>query len=239
MARILTKLRIDEVSSVDRGAGKGVKVVLAKRDGAAPREGSAREKFENAIQQIRRGFPEMSMREARAQAWNSLSEEQQIELLREERQDMNKLDSSELFSDWWRQLSASERARYRRQQADIDAQLAEEERVSRAGTTTRAEVAPSTPKAATRKGDDSLYKIVKDFGLERMANHVIENGAGGITEDALAECVKLHAEATGQPVSKIWTTDTVLQKAAQVCRHASHDQLAQANLDAVRMRLRG
>src|ERR1700730_14653429 len=32
MARILTKLRIDEVSAVDRGAGDGVKIVLMKRD---------------------------------------------------------------------------------------------------------------------------------------------------------------------------------------------------------------
>jgi hypothetical protein len=39
MARILTKLRIDEVSAVDRGAGDGVKIVLMKRasePGATP-----------------------------------------------------------------------------------------------------------------------------------------------------------------------------------------------------------
>ena len=32
MPKILTRLRIDEVSSVDRGAGKGVKILLMKRD---------------------------------------------------------------------------------------------------------------------------------------------------------------------------------------------------------------
>jgi hypothetical protein len=32
MPRILTKLKINEVSSVDRGAGEGVKIVLMKRD---------------------------------------------------------------------------------------------------------------------------------------------------------------------------------------------------------------
>src|ERR1700736_1117123 len=37
MPRILTKLRIDEVSAVDRGAGDGVKIVLMKRDAQAPR----------------------------------------------------------------------------------------------------------------------------------------------------------------------------------------------------------
>jgi hypothetical protein len=37
MARILTKLRIDEVSAVDAGAGDGVKIVLMKRDSDRPR----------------------------------------------------------------------------------------------------------------------------------------------------------------------------------------------------------
>jgi hypothetical protein len=35
--RILTKLKIKEVSSVDKGAGEGVKIVLLKRDDGEPR----------------------------------------------------------------------------------------------------------------------------------------------------------------------------------------------------------
>jgi hypothetical protein len=37
--RILRNLQIDDVSSVDVGAGRGVRVVLAKRDGAEPDDG--------------------------------------------------------------------------------------------------------------------------------------------------------------------------------------------------------
>jgi len=38
MPKILTRLRIDEVSAVDKGAGEGVKVLLMKRaDGAQPK----------------------------------------------------------------------------------------------------------------------------------------------------------------------------------------------------------
>jgi hypothetical protein len=37
MPKILTRLRIDEVSAVDRGAGEGVKIVLMKRADAEPR----------------------------------------------------------------------------------------------------------------------------------------------------------------------------------------------------------
>jgi hypothetical protein len=35
MARVLTQIRIDEASAVDRGAGEGVKIVLMKRDDTA------------------------------------------------------------------------------------------------------------------------------------------------------------------------------------------------------------
>ena len=41
MPKVLTRLRIDEVSAVDRGAGDGVKIVLMKRasePGATPRD---------------------------------------------------------------------------------------------------------------------------------------------------------------------------------------------------------
>jgi hypothetical protein len=38
MANRLTNLRIDEVSSVDRGAGKGVRVLLTKRDASAEQD---------------------------------------------------------------------------------------------------------------------------------------------------------------------------------------------------------
>lgn len=41
MARILTKLRVREISAVDRGAGEGVKVLLMKRDDALPPEAEA------------------------------------------------------------------------------------------------------------------------------------------------------------------------------------------------------
>jgi hypothetical protein len=45
MARILTKLRIDEVSSVDRGAGEGVRVVLMKRHDDTPHRETLRQIF--------------------------------------------------------------------------------------------------------------------------------------------------------------------------------------------------
>jgi hypothetical protein len=40
MVRYLTKLRIDEISSVDRGAGEGVKILLMKSDSPQPAQGA-------------------------------------------------------------------------------------------------------------------------------------------------------------------------------------------------------
>jgi hypothetical protein len=39
MPKVLTKLRVDEISAVDRGAGEGCKVVLYKRDDGGERGG--------------------------------------------------------------------------------------------------------------------------------------------------------------------------------------------------------
>jgi hypothetical protein len=47
MVRVLTKLRVDEISSVDRGAGEGVKIVLMKRDDGAPQRPTIRQIFDS------------------------------------------------------------------------------------------------------------------------------------------------------------------------------------------------
>src|SRR3974390_1803503 len=108
MPRIVKSLTINEVSVVRRAANQHAQVLLAKSDDA-PQEGSARERFELAVQQIKRGSPGMPMKDVRAHAWNSLSDDEQIELLREEREENMKklLDRAELFADWYSRLDAS------------------------------------------------------------------------------------------------------------------------------------
>jgi hypothetical protein len=58
MARILTKLRIDEVSAVDAGAGDGVKILLMKRDDDRPRSKPHVERYARRL----RKFEEIFMR---------------------------------------------------------------------------------------------------------------------------------------------------------------------------------
>ena len=57
-ARLLTRLRINEVSAVDRGAGEGVKIVLMKRDDEPPPDARSKgplEKWERAQRREKRG----------------------------------------------------------------------------------------------------------------------------------------------------------------------------------------
>jgi hypothetical protein len=252
MARILTKLKIHEVSAVDRGAGEGVRVVLMKRNNDAPPQGSVREKLQFLIEQLRRGYPDMPVRQARAEAWNALSDDEQIELLREERQNMNKLNNSEVFADWWRQLDATERARYRRQQALIDAEMDAEGTSSRDseghgggqfnGRPTSPNIAPGAPKAPVfAKGADNLRKIVKTYGIVPLAKMINEeNDSHGFSEAEIMQFVGEHAAAKGMTIGKLLNSDTgegaMLAKTLAICRYSGYAKQAQANILGARLR---
>jgi hypothetical protein len=211
MPRILHKLRIDEISHVDRGAGEGVKVVLMKRDNDAPPQGSVREKLQFLIEQLRRGYPDMPVRQARAEAWNALSDDEQVEILREERQ-MNKLDNSTLFDDWYRQLTPEQRQEYQRRQRAIDAEMADEGTSSRDseghgggqfnGRPKSPNIAPNAPKAPTFAKGDTLQSIAKEFGIAALAQHITEDGARGISADEFTDLVRADAEARGTTFEK-------------------------------------
>jgi hypothetical protein len=53
MPKVLTKLRIDEISAVDKGAGEGCKVVLYKRDDSGERGGFYHRLFRGVGKRIR------------------------------------------------------------------------------------------------------------------------------------------------------------------------------------------
>ena len=50
MARKLTKLRVDEISSCDVGAGEGTRVVLMKRHNPQPPLSPQRQRFQRPVQ---------------------------------------------------------------------------------------------------------------------------------------------------------------------------------------------
>jgi hypothetical protein len=249
MPRILTKLKIHEISSVDRGAGEGVKVVLMKRD--APPQGSVREKLQFLIEQLRRGYPDMPVRQARAEAWNALSDDEQIELLREERQNMNKLNNSEVFADWWRQLDATERARYRRQQALIDAEMDAEGTSSRDseghgggrynGKPTSPNIAPGAPKAPVFEKGNTLTSVIKQHEFMPLCMMIAKSGDGRrIEEDEIMSLASHYAAERNMSLGKFLNSDSAearyVCKAASVCREGVRARQAERNLANARER---
>jgi hypothetical protein len=269
MPRILHKLRIDEVSHVDRGAGEGVKVVMLKRDCDAdliekrrsPRnapsgEGPAHDEYALRFEILRRGTALRPSEELHAKVWNSMTEAEQMQLLAEEGRtlqqrefdreaQMKKIDSAEMFADWWSELSAQERDHYRRQQADIDAQIAERERLSRAGTTTRAEVAPTTPSPQPKKArdDNSLNSILKSYGVCAVAKLVVDtNDAHLISEAELVQAASHYAASKGMKLGALLSAQNgegaLLAKAASVCRRGEQARQAERNLADARLRQR-
>jgi hypothetical protein len=269
MARIMKALTINEVSAVRRAANPAAQVLLRKADDdngqqvekrrsriAPAGEGPAHNSYYLELEIMRRGIAKYPSDEPHARLWRSMSRQQQMELLAEEgrtlqqreldtERQMKKIDSAEMFADWWSELSAEERARYRRQQADIDAQIAERERLSRAGTTTREEVAPDhpTPQPKKARGEDALRQIVKSYGVMPLAKMINqENDAHGITEVEFLMFAGEHASAKGMTLGKLLNTNSgegaMLAKAAAICRYAGYSKQAQQNLGDARIRAR-
>jgi hypothetical protein len=147
------------------------------------------------------------------------------------------MTDEEAFQTWWKELSPEERARYRRQQADIDSQLAEQERLSRAGTTSRAEVAPSNPSPWPKRARDELRNIVKECGgVSKLAKLIVSNNnSHRITESEIVELAKEELDGTGKSVGELLLTDTTLQKACAIAREGEHVRQAQANIVDTRL----
>jgi hypothetical protein len=266
MARTIKSLRIDEVSAVHRAANPGATVVMRKSDSAVEKrrsrlaptgEGPMHNRYALEFERVRRGTPKYPGDHLHAQVWNSFSEAEQIALLAEEgateqqrdldkERQMKKIDSAEMFEAWWKELSPTERARYRRQQADIDARLAEQERLSRAGTTTRAEVAPTTPSPQPKRarGEDALRQIVKSYGVMPLAKMISqENDAHGISEAEFMVFAGEYAATKNQTVGALLSAangeGALLGKALAICRYSSYARQAESNLLAARLRQRG
>jgi hypothetical protein len=213
--------------------------LLLKRDG--PPEGSALERYDFLVESIRRSEPSKPRKEVRALAWNSLSEEEQFEILRDEA-NMNKMDYQELLGAWYKQLDASGRRRFRSQQAEIDRELAAQgkaiaETEGRGGDRfngrpTSPDIAPRAPKAPTFKNDsNNLRQIVKAYGIMPLAKMICtENDAHRVTEAEFMVFCGEHAAAKGMTLGKLLNSNTgegaLLAKAAAICRHAEYARQA-------------
>jgi hypothetical protein len=248
MARIIKHLTVNEVSAVFRAANPGAVQVLRKSD--APRPGSMQEKYQNLIERLRRGFPDMPIKQVRAEAWEELTPDDQTELLREERE-MQKVDTSELFETWYRQLTPEQRRSYQRRQRAIDAELAAEGSSSADsegrgggqfnGRPTSPNIAPSAPKAPVFSKGDTITSIVKQEEFIPFCMDVAKSGdAHRVTEDEIMSLASHYAAARNMSLGKFLNSDSAearyVCKAASVCREGVRARLAERNLFDARER---
>jgi hypothetical protein len=243
--RKLTRLRIDEVSAVDRGAGEGVKVVLMKRD--------AEDALAAEIAEVKRKFPGIPDDEAKMFAEGRLRSKQ-ARFDDDKGNPMNKLTTDkewrEYLERWIASLSPEGRAWARRQLDLAEAQMAEQERANAVrGSTPRRAVAPSPRQnkltavqresygSGAKAKSDTLQKIAADFGIQRLAKHLVEHGSQEITEGEFVELVNKHA---GQSASKLWSGETeesrVVLKAASVLRQSAYARQAESHMAQARER---
>jgi hypothetical protein len=214
MPRILHKLRIDEVSHVDRGAGEGVKVVLMKRDDdddliakrRSPRnapsgEGPMHNEYALRFEVLRRGTALRPGEELHAGVWNSMTEAEQMQLLAEE--------------------GATEDRREREREAQRRNNM----------------------NKSTKASGDSLRAIVKSYGVMPLAKMIAaENDAHGISEAEFIQFVGEYAAEKGQSVGALLSAangeGALLGKALAICRYAGYAKQAQQNLGDARIRAR-
>jgi hypothetical protein len=213
--KVLTRLRIDEISSVDRGAGEGVRVVLMKRHDRPPRN-----RFERMFRQV--DFSKVKT--------NPLPQDP----------DNGDVDTDTKLSP---QLEAHINAMLlvmpslNRQQAawfllNTPHGRAMAEHLS--STTKRKE--PPMNRA------DGLRQIAKDFGVAKLAKMVVmENDAHGISEHELSalafEEAKKHALPGERPNSTFarWYSEPAqleLRKAIQISKNTPVSKSAAAPLMA-------
>jgi hypothetical protein len=83
--RRITKLRIDSVDHVAKGAGHECVALLRKAASNAPEgSGPLHEQYWLQFERVRRGNPRLSREAQHAMTWNSMSESEQLALIAEE-----------------------------------------------------------------------------------------------------------------------------------------------------------
>jgi hypothetical protein len=254
MARILTKLKIHEISSVDRGAGEGVKVVLMKRDDAkdlntdntTPDETKRPAgKLDELADALMVAEPQMNRAAAMYFLLHTRSGHQYVS--RYNKGYIEKMTFTELLDGWLADQNPQDRRQSARREALLRDQFDAWLRSTREGTTPGPDVHGSANQnrlseteldgygSGAQKGADSYRKIVKQIVIDAFADHIIAEGTH-MTEEEFVGLVKEDAEAKGQSLGTVLAQNGRLQKAAARCRDGAFARQAQHNIVDVRLR---
>jgi hypothetical protein len=219
--RLLTRLRINEVSAVDRGAGEGVKIVLMKRDDEPPRSKPHVERAERA---------------------------ERIERRRREREEFEKTwgktDAPRLFNDF---IKADHDASEDSQHAPVvghhasavadllvesgrhpDRAAALDHLLHNARGAALLRRLNKSEDNSMQHTTDTWQTLAKDFGVIAVAKHVTEHGAGSLNEGEFVALVTAHAQrehpglAPDAAFAKVFCADDesgkILRQACAACK---------------------
>jgi hypothetical protein len=201
MVRKLTKLRIDEISSVDRGANEGAKIVLMKRDSSDDNPPylfndiiKAKEPRSNTDEQRTNTIPDddkvssklTAMVDAMIVAVPSLDRQTATHFLLHSARGRR-------LAEHFNNISKGEQPMNRQQEMQ------------------------------------QMHKFIKEGGMPAVAKRVIEKGSTSLTEVEYTECIQEEATRKGISFEKAFA-DPMTQQAYQIVREAGYVKSLVANV---------
>jgi hypothetical protein len=215
MPKVLTKLKIDEVSAVDRGAGEGTRIVLAKRDPGAV---------------FRRIFGVETLRDVlnKAEANSSLPRLRDLKDPDEADDGGHKGDDGEEADD--DEVTATKHLLSTVADLMVQAGSARDRQSAlfRLMHTARgAELMRRLSKqrkeqtTMTYNRSEELMSIAKQYGPVAVAKHIIDNGAS-ISEHEFTAMVDAYAKSKGTTFVKLYTANDddglAIRRATQILK---------------------
>jgi hypothetical protein len=222
MPRILTKLRIDEVSAVDRGAGDGVKIVLMKRDDQ-PRSKPHVERHERRLRKfedVQRAFPN-------PRSFNAVLARMEAEALAKSLADEDDGNVNIGASDHHASSKVAdllvESGRFPHRAAALDHLLN-----SPHGNALLARLHKAAEQTDTRKGEtmrtDNLESILKDCGPVRLCKGIVDRGRAPCSETELVAGLTKYAASPGVPpdvaFAKLYEAEESVRRACSIAKAA-------------------
>jgi hypothetical protein len=214
-ARLLTRLRINEVSAVDRGAGEGVKIVLMKRDDEPPPDARSMgplEKWERAQRRLikarERGAALFKQYLAKADKPADKTPPPVDPALTDH---VDRRHGKGIEFD----LADGTHMKFRNERA-LAEWLAIQSRIKKSN------------QEESSMTHDSWQNIAKDHGVIAVAKFIVEDGAHGLGEHEFTKLVTEHAQRAHPGLSaaaafeKLFTAQTeegmLLRQACAACK---------------------
>jgi hypothetical protein len=244
MAKFLTRLKISEVSAVDRGAGEDCRILLRKRDQDAVAKATAALETsvglildsdgseEEKRQELAETFAQFQMYLDRETTGNSLGKGVLEREQRRTREAFEKIFAAKADDDGGDDEAVTKASRDRHVGHHSLAAAVVEHALDNLNHLRRKHGFEKSEKSHTKEyaamDNQELATVLKaDGGLQALCKRVINDGASGISENDFVSAVtdlarERFADLPGdQGFAKLYEADVMLRKALRIVRDAS------------------